>query len=134
MATTGAFDLTSTFLRLRPDASIEPLSVDANFWPRLIANELGSFHHEYLVSCHAFDADWPTWEVHPHGDEIVCLLSGAVVLVLERGAAREEIPLGTGGAFVLVPKGVWHTAKVAEPSRMLFITAGEGTQHRACAE
>ena len=32
---------------------------------------------------------------------------------------------------MLVPQGLWHTAEVAAPSRMLFITRGQG--HRAPA-
>jgi hypothetical protein len=34
------------------------------------------------------------------------------------------------GAAVINPPGVWHTADVTEPCTCLFITAGEGTQHR----
>ncbi len=34
------------------------------------------------------------------------------------------------GSFVLVPKGTWHTARTGVESRLLFITAGEGTMHR----
>jgi hypothetical protein len=30
----------------------------------------------------------------------------------------------------IAPKGIWHIAKVATPSRMLFVTLGAGTQHR----
>lgn len=29
-----------------------------------------------------------------------------------------------------VPKGTWHTANPLEPTTMVFITAGEGTQVR----
>jgi mannose-6-phosphate isomerase-like protein (cupin superfamily) len=126
----GPFDLASTFVRLRSDAPAEPLPVDESFWERLAAGELGSFHNEYLVLCHSFDADWPTWERHPNGDEIVCLLSGSVRFILERDGGNEEIELNDTGAFVLVPKGTWHTARANAPSQMLFITAGEGTETR----
>jgi len=34
------------------------------------------------------------------------------------------------GRLLVVPKGVWHTAKVRNPARLLAITAGRGTQHR----
>jgi hypothetical protein len=36
------------------------------------------FKGHVLVATFAFDADWPTWERHPAGDELVCLLSGEV--------------------------------------------------------
>lgn len=65
-----------------------------------------------------------------NGDEIVCLNEGAVTFVLEQDGAHRELHIDRIGEFVIVPQGTWHTARVGEPSRMLFITAGEGTQHR----
>jgi quercetin dioxygenase-like cupin family protein len=130
MSGVDSYELTSTYLRLRPDVSIEPLPVDQTFWPRLMGGELGSFHNEFLVTSFAFDADWPSWEIHPNGDEIVCLIEGAVTLVLESDGAERRIDLTQSGSYVLVPRGTWHTAKVKKSARMLFITAGEGTQNR----
>ena len=130
MATPARLDLSSTFLRLRSDASVEPLPVDATFWQRLSSGQLGTFHHEFLVTTHAFDKDWPMWEMHPNGDEVVCLLSGAATFVLERDGAHHTIDLDTPGSYAIVPKGTWHTARARAASNMLFITAGEGTQHR----
>lgn len=124
-------DLSSTFVRLRSDGSVETLSVDETFRPRITAGQLGSFHHEYLVSSYTFDADWSTWEMHPKGDEVVCLLSGSVTFVLERASGNEEILLDRADAFIVVPRGTWHTARVRVPSTMLFITPGEDTQHRS---
>ena len=34
------------------------------------------------------------------------------------------------GTTCIVPKGVWHTATVHEPSEALHITRGAGTRHR----
>ncbi|OZS41273.1 cupin domain-containing protein, partial [Photobacterium sanguinicancri] len=116
---------------LRSDARVEPLPVDAAFWQRLVSGELGTFHNEYLVSLYDFGADWTSWERHPNGDEIVLLLSGAVTFILEHDGQQQATQLEQAGAYLIVPKGTWHTARVATPSRMLFITAGEGTEHRA---
>ena len=44
--------------------------------------------------------------------------------------AEKTVELREPGAFVVVPRGTWHTATVHAPSAGLFITAGEGTQHR----
>ncbi len=121
-------NLNTTYLRLRPDASIEELAVDDTFWQRIGAGELGDFHNEYLVTVNSFDSDWPFWERHPNGDEIVCLISGRITFVLEGIGERE---LSKPGDFAFVPKGTWHTARVAEPTTMVFITAGEGTEHKA---
>ncbi|MBD1868653.1 hypothetical protein H6F95_15320 [Cyanobacteria bacterium FACHB-471] len=49
---------------------------------------------------------------------------------MKQNEAEKTIHLDTPGAFVLVPCGTWHTAKVHSPSSMLFITPGEGTQNR----
>ena len=43
--------------------------------------------------------------------------------------AEVRIPM-TGGQAVVNPKGVWHTADVQEPGRVLYIKPGLGTEHR----
>lgn len=126
----GPYELDSTFLRLGNNASVEPLAVDDGFWEKLGRGEFGDFHNEYLVTSHVFNQDWTSWEMHPNGDEIVCLIEGAVTFVLEQDGAHRELHLDRTGELVIVPRGTWHTARVGEPSRMLFITAGEGTRHR----
>jgi mannose-6-phosphate isomerase-like protein (cupin superfamily) len=69
--------------------------------------------------------------MHPAGDEIVCLLSGRASFEFEgRGHVAE---LSEPGSYVIVPKGTWHTAHTTVPTRMLFITPGEGTQNKAIA-
>ena len=124
-------NIQSTYLRLRPDSSIEELPVDATFWPRLIAGELGNFHHEYLVTSYTFSSDWPSWEIHPNGDEIVLLISGQATMVLETTEGpHTQVELTAPGNFAFVPRGTWHTAKIHAESVMLFITAGEGTSNR----
>lgn len=126
----GPYMLDSTFLRLGTDSSIEALTVDENFWPNIMSGKLGSFKNEYLVSTFEFMEDWPSWERHPNGDEFVYLVSGAVDFTLEADGESRTVELRDGGSFVIVPKGAWHTAKIKMPSRMLFVTAGEGTEIR----
>jgi mannose-6-phosphate isomerase-like protein (cupin superfamily) len=122
--------LSATFLRLRPDSSIERLPVEG-FWPKLMQGELGDFHHEYLVTSSEHDGDWQGWEMHPNGDEIVCLLAGSATLILEApDGSRCELQLTEPGSFAFVPRGSWHTAKIAATARFFLITAGEGTMHR----
>jgi mannose-6-phosphate isomerase-like protein (cupin superfamily) len=120
MSQSGPFDLSSTYLRLRADTTIEPLPVDKTFWSRIATGQLGPFHNEYLVVCHEFDTDWSVWEMHPKGDEVVCLLCGSVTFLLERERGTQEIELKESGAYVIVPKGTWHTARTNSPCRMLF--------------
>lgn len=83
----------------------------------------------YLVSQFNFDSDWDSWENHPEGDELVFCISGKIKLVLEIQSNQTEIDLEPG-TYVVVPKNTWHTAKTSEPSSALFVTWGQGTQHR----
>jgi mannose-6-phosphate isomerase-like protein (cupin superfamily) len=123
-------NILSTYLRLKPDSRIEKLPADETFWPQLIAGKLGDFHHEYLVTCYTYSSNWPTWEMHPNGDEIVCMISGQATMILEENGAQRQLVLAKPGDFAFVPQGTWHTCKTGTPTTMLFITAGEGTQNR----
>jgi mannose-6-phosphate isomerase-like protein (cupin superfamily) len=82
-----------------------------------------------LVSLHTFDAPWDSWEMHPHGEELVACVSGRITLHQEIEGADQVAVLEPGQA-VVNPPGVWHTADVDEPVTALFITAGLGTQIR----
>ena len=119
-------DLDSTFVVLQPDQSAALVEVTPTVFEEL-DRRFGGFKGRVLVSSFSFDCDWSTWERHPAGDELVCLLSGRATLVLE-GLGMEE--LSEPGSYVLVPKGTWHTARTTVPTRMLFVTPGEGTENR----
>jgi hypothetical protein len=121
--------LHDTYLRLRPDSSVELLETEG-FWPRLMSGQLGNFHNEYLVTTARYAESWTSWEQHPLGEEIVCLLSGHVTLIQELDGDEHRVELTIAGAFALNPRGTWHTADVHQESTLLFITAGEGTLMR----
>ena len=93
MKTINSSELSTTYVRLRANATTELLPVDASFWERISSGALGSFHNEYMVSCYSFTSDWPMWEMHPHGDEIVCLLSGEVTFMMDDGNEIKVAPL-----------------------------------------
>ena len=116
-----------TYVHLAEDGAAQALSAE-DFWQQPAAESDGN-GQGWLISEYAFTEDWPTWEMHPEGDEFVYLLSGAVELLLERDGSIEHIAVEGTGA-VVVPRGVWHTAKVRTPSRMLHVTRGAGTQTR----
>ena len=82
-----------------------------------------------LLSVLPMEGDWRNWEMHPAGDEILFMLEGKATFVLDLGDGLKEIAL-SAGRLLVIPKAVWHTAKVSEPARLLAITAGLGTQHR----
>ena len=120
-------DPQQTYVHLAGDGMARSVPA-ASFW-QLPPPELDAFGKGWLVSEYAFTQDWPSWEMHPHGDEFVYLLAGSVELLLERDSGVETIVLEGRGA-VVVPRGVWHTAKLRLPSRMLHVTRGEGTENR----
>lgn len=125
--------LQNTFAVIRPDLSVETIDVSATIYQDLDAR-FDQFRSHQLVSTYEFTEDWPTWERHPQGDEIVILLSGAATMVLQREAGPQFVEMAVPGEYVVVPRNTWHTARVRTATRMLFITPGEGTENRAEAE
>lgn len=83
-----------------------------------------------LVSQYTFTEDWTAWEMHPSGHEVVICTAGAMVLVQEDADGRIAETALAAGEYAINPPGVWHTADIAEQATAIFITAGEGTQHR----
>lgn len=122
-----SLDPQHTYVHLAEDGVSQLLAADT-FW-HLPAAGMARYGQGWLISEFTFTQDWPNWEMHPHGDEFVYLLSGAVELHLERAGKVDTVTLDGSGAL-LVPRGVWHTANVLRPSRMLHVTRGAGTQSR----
>ena len=125
------FDPSETYVHLTSDASAERLAGGERFWSMPVP-ELDRVGGGWLITEFECASDWTNWEMHPEGDEFVYLLSGEAVLMLEQPVGVSKVPL-SGRAAVVVPRGVWHTARVSRPSRMLFVTRGRGTQHRPAA-
>jgi mannose-6-phosphate isomerase-like protein (cupin superfamily) len=122
-------DLSSTFVVLQPDQAMALVDVTPTLFEDLDRRFAG-FKAHVLMSSFSFEADWPSWEMHPAGDELVCLLSGEAKMVLARAGAEEVTHLRQPGEYIVVPKGTWHTARTSVPTKMLFLTPGEGTQNR----
>lgn len=129
----STIDLVSTYLHL-DGASAPAVPGGSVFWDQLISGG-GTERHEairgggWLVAAVDYAATWPTWEMHPNGDEVVSCLAGVIDMRLELEAGDEVVRLTTGQT-VVVPAGVWHTATVIEPGQCLHITAGRGTEVR----
>ena len=117
------------FVVLNADKRARIELFDSTLYERL-DQEYNGFKGCELISCYEFSTDWPTWEIHPNGDEIVILLSGSVTFILQLGDREKSVFLDTMGSYVIVPKNVWHTAKINVTTKMLFITPGEGTQNK----
>nr|WP_136249458.1 cupin domain-containing protein [Ningiella ruwaisensis] len=119
--------LFTDFVVVKPDQTSKIESADPMLYERLETDYKG-FKGCQLVSCYEFEKDWDIWEMHPKGDEIVVLMSGKASLFFETDTDTSEMLLSKPGDFSIVPKNTWHTAKIFTPSRLMFITPGEGTQ------
>jgi mannose-6-phosphate isomerase-like protein (cupin superfamily) len=122
-------NLFETFVVKGPDLGATPIEVTPTIYQQL-DEKFEGFKGCALVAAHSFDRDWSTWEIHPAGDEIVVLMSGAATFVLEEKGGHRTVQLAKPGEFVIVPKNTWHTARVSQPTTMIFVTPGEGTENR----
>ncbi len=122
----GPHSLDTERFILGPDGRGHIKSVSPSFYQEL-DQEFDGFRGHVLVQRFAFDSDWPTWEMHPEGDEFVLLLSGATDFVLWEEGVERTVSLVTQGYYVVVPRGTWHTARPKPQAELLFFTPGEGT-------
>ncbi|NIA69089.1 cupin domain-containing protein [Pelagibius litoralis] len=119
--------LTQTYLELRADGGVTEIELTPEFWPQLMSGKRETAGR--LIMAADMTEDMAHWEMHPAGDEVLLLLSGQVTIVLERPGQNEEIDLKAGETFV-VPRGCWHRVKLCEAGQMVFMTLGEGTEHK----
>ena len=83
-----------------------------------------------LVSMYRFTGNWDSWEMHPHGDEVVLCVAGRMTLHREMAdGTTDSVTIGAGD-YAINPPGSWHTADVDGEATAVFITAGLGTTHR----
>lgn len=129
MESKAPIDLQSTYLSLNGKGRVAVHSVDTKFWQTI---ETNTSLLDTLLGVYASAADWPHWEMHPEGEEVLILLEGAMTLVLDDGNKEWRVPFECGKAFI-VPRGVWHRALVSQPSKLIGLTYGAGTQHRPIA-
>lgn len=135
--TPDTIDLSTNYLLLEPNGKAVLLPGGGEFWRQLMSGDvtdpgirqLQGSKNGRLLSALSMSADWTNWEMHPAGDEILFMLEGKATFVLELATGSREVVL-SAGRLLVIPQGVWHTARVREPSRLLAITAGAGTEHR----
>lgn len=120
----------SDFIVMTPEKLVTVERADSSLYERLDHTYRG-FHQHELVACHRFSENWDSWEIHPHGDEVVMLMSGEVTVVLDLPEGHKRCSLSEAGDYLIVPANVWHTARTQIASSVLFITPGQGTQHKA---
>ena len=131
------FDLLKNYFLLEPDGAAIGLPGGMEFWNQLMSGNasdpgirrLMRSEHGRLLTVLTMNADWTNWEMHPVGDELLFMLEGSATFRLDLRDGVREVALNAGRLLV-IPRGVWHTAKLSGPARLLAITAGHGTQHK----
>ena len=108
------------------DGSGTNKALSPNFYQEL-DTEIDADSGFVLIQHFTFSEPWPTWEVHPRGDEFVYLLKGDTDFILWRDESEELVRVNEPGSYVCVPQGLWHTARPHEETTLLFVTPGEGT-------
>ena len=124
---TNAFTLDGTYIHLKPDNGARAMEGGERFWATI--EQRTDLEVGRLMGVTGQSADWPHWERHPAGEEILTLLSGEMELILDVGGGEQRAVLKPGETFI-VPRGTWHRAIVREAGRLMFVTPGAGTEHR----
>jgi mannose-6-phosphate isomerase-like protein (cupin superfamily) len=126
----AAIDLFSTFVRLQ-GADAQAVTWTPDFWRTTAFGDsdrvMGAKHAERPSDFHADES-----EMHPLGDELLLLLTGAVDVALEEPGGPRVISLHPGQVCI-VPRGVWHRVILREPGDLVFVTPPKGTQLRPAA-
>lgn len=126
-------NLSTDYVHLGPGsrADVQPPFTGLDWYMDYVERTAGDGGQGWLVSLSTFAESWDSWEVHPNGHEVVVCTAGTLTLVQEHAdGSGDTVTLGVGD-YVINPPGTWHTADVVGgPASALFITAGEGTQHR----
>lgn len=117
------------FVVFTPDMDAMPERNRPTLYQELDRDYAGFAGH-VLVSQYSFSDSWPTWEIHPHGDELVTLIAGSATMVLDTPEGERTVPLAEAGDYVVVPRNTWHTARVDGPCTLLFVTPGQDTENR----
>lgn len=123
-------DLTDTSLHLGTGPDVDVLDVDETFWATI--HERTELQTGRLVMASDTSVDWDVWEMHPEGDELILVATGAVRIHVEH-PDRPDLAtpvLIEAPHLSLMPAGAWHTMDAMEPARVVTVTWGGGTQHR----
>jgi|SRR5579872_2569520 len=121
------FSLDKEYVNLRPDDGATTLKIGPQFWSTI--QRRTSLSRGRLLGVTPQKVDWPIWERHPAGEEILVMLSGEMDIALQTRRGERRVRLKAGHSFV-VPRGIWHRGIARKPGKLMFITPGAGTEHR----
>jgi len=122
-----AFDVTATYVHLPDGGAAMTVDCTPEFW-----RELASGERRYdgrLMTAHHVSGDMTHWEMHPAGEELLVSAGATFEAIFQRKDGEETVALAPGMACI-VPRGTWHRIRVIDPGVLVFITQGEGTEHK----
>lgn len=126
----AAPNILGSYLHVRDGCRTDAIPPSESFWQDLAGGAYPQLDRGRLMSAFTFSEPWATWERHPAGEEVVMLLAGAASVIIEESGGERDVQLNSPGDYVLVPQGAWHTARTEVSTTMLFLTPGNGTEHR----
>jgi mannose-6-phosphate isomerase-like protein (cupin superfamily) len=128
-ATPQPFDSSTHRVHFEDGPRARALEVTPTFWRDLPPELAGGriLGASLVASPEELHPD--TWEMHPEGDELLFLFSGAIDAILESASGDQRISL-TPGSSLIVPAGVWHRLLLREPGLLVVVTRGAGTRMR----
>jgi mannose-6-phosphate isomerase-like protein (cupin superfamily) len=124
-----AFDLASTFVKFGPNGETEPVAITPSFWGRSLSSGPGDRFLGVVAFDSAADLHADLLERHPGADELLLVLEGALVLVIEEPGGVRSVELGAGDAY-LVPCGFWHRLEMRRSGRLLFVNSRHRMESR----
>ncbi|WP_394824532.1 hypothetical protein [Pendulispora albinea] len=119
-----------TYIHLSNLGGASAIDVDERFWETLGSRD--DLLEGRLLGLMHLESDSDHCEMHPSGDEILILLSGAIDVIVHQPEGDVVTRL-TGLGACIVPRGIWHRVLVRAPSEMIFVTPGKGTEVRPIA-
>ena len=128
---------------MKPDLTIDSFSLPgANVWIPVAGNAAplqgdgmeaqltgrsgGHVLGFYPISAPA-DLHSDLWEMHPAGDEILLMFSGALTVEYSDGIHHGAASLEAGRGLV-IPGGLWHRLVLREPGLLSALTPRQGTR------
>ena len=107
---------------------VQDFSYDGPSWERYVSEYCSGADVGRLLMVETTPGDWPAWECHQDGDEVVIVLEGKGTFYHRRDGEVTEMAFEPGSTLIN-PKGVWHTADCEGPMKAIYITPCPGTIH-----
>lgn len=128
---TAALHLAEHCVFLAGGGHMSPHARTADFFRNAATDP--AFSNGYVLAVHNVttpqDVHYPVWEMHPDGDELLIVISGALSAEYRENDAIRSVALPQLSALV-VPSGLWHRLVVAAPSVLMAVTPRHNTVHQ----